>query len=146
MKIFFTALCFIFVSPIKNLAQTGFFLAIENKDQCPHLVKAVDFLQEYCITEEPIIKSSEFKVEGSLEYDLSRTTQYFIIHFTKSGFETLKLICSYMPEKQLVLVVDGKAAGVYDKKKLKPTQIMPINGKADSKEIKWVYETLKNTK
>lgn len=144
MKILFTAFYLTLVPQIRSLAQTGFFLVVENKDQCPHLVKAVDFLQEYCIPEEPIIKPSEFKVEGNLEYDLSQTTQYFIIHFTKSGFETLKLICDHMPEKQLVLVVGGKAAGVYDKKKLTPAQIMPINGKADSKEIKWVFETLKN--
>jgi hypothetical protein len=146
MRIFFTAFCFFQISVFYATAQTGFFLIIENKEHCAHPVTSIDFQEEYCITEIAIIKESEFKAEGELQSDLVLNSRFFYIRFTKSGFETLKMICEHLPEKHLVLVVNGKAIGTYDGKKLKPTERMPIIGKADSKEINWVFENLKNRK
>ncbi len=148
MKISVTATFFFLAIRFCASAQTGFFLIAETKGNCSHLVKSVDYQNqnEYCITDEPIIKSAEFSVVGQLQYDLLKTTQFFNIRFTKSGYETLKLICDHMPEKQLLFVVTNKAAGIFDSKKLKPSQLMPISGVADSKEIKWVFENVKNAK
>ncbi len=144
MKILFTIFCHLLISNFSVFAQTGFFLVVDNKEHCIHLLKSVDYQQEFCVPEEPIIKSSEFNVEGKLEYDVLKENQFFNLRFSQTGFETLKLICQRLPLKQLVLVVNGKVAGTFDSKKMKPIQLMAINGKADSKEIKWVYETLRD--
>jgi len=145
MKVSLIVSCVILLSTLCAFAQTGFFF-VDNKGHCSIAVKSVNNQDEYCITEEPIIKGSEFKTEGNLQYDLTQQNQFFNIRFTKNGFETLKLICEHMPEKGLVLVVNGKVAGTYDGKNLKPTLVMPVSGKANSKEITWVFENLKNHK
>src|SRR5205814_333803 len=124
-------------------AQTGFFLVIEAKDFCEHPILSFDEKRKYCITDEAIIGKSEFKVDSELQFDLTQKNQFFNLRFTKQGFETLKMICQHMPEKTLVFIVNGKAAGTYNSKGLKPTLIMPINGIANSDEIKWVFENLK---
>jgi hypothetical protein len=144
MKVFLLTICLVLISSFWARAQTGFFMMLSTKEDCSRLVKTLDFKQQYCVTEDPIISGAEFSVEGNLQYDLVHENQSFSIRFTKAGLETLTLICTRLPEKQLVLVVDGKAAGTYDNKNIKPTQIMPISGKADSKEINWVYDKLKN--
>lgn len=134
--------CIVFASTFYGSAQTGFFLIIE-KGFCEHPAMSLDNTQKYCIPEEPIIKGSEFKPEGNLLSDVSTQSQFFNLRFTNSGFETLKVICEQMPEKKLVLVVNGKAVGTYDNKNLKPRQVIQISGKADSKEISWIFENLK---
>jgi hypothetical protein len=146
MKTLFTVFYFVFISSLCALSQTGFFLVVGNNDHCSRLVKSFDYLQQYCITEEPIIKEMEFKAEGSLQYGLTQQEQFFNIRFTKNGFETLKLICKHLPDKKLVLVVNGKGIGTYDNRNLKPTVLMQISGKANSKEINWVFENLKKNK
>jgi hypothetical protein len=142
-RIFFTGV-FLFTAGFSAVAQTGFFLIVPNKENCPHLVKTVDNNQEYCIPNDPIINGEEFHAEGNLQYDPARNNQFFGLRLTKAGLETLRLICANFPEKQLVLVVNGKAAGLYDNKNFKPAPLMSISGKANSKEFNWVYEKLKN--
>jgi hypothetical protein len=135
---------FVFVGYYSS-AQTGFFLALDKTVPCTKSLVSLDEQQKYCITDEPIIKSSEFKVEGKIQDDLTQKNQYFNIRFTKSGFETLKLICEHLPEKQLLLVVNGKVAGTYQSKNLRPMSVMPISGTANSQEIKWLYENLSHS-
>ncbi len=144
MKIFLISVFFIIANKFA-VGQTGFFLVVETKEQCFQTVVSLDGKNRFCITEEAIIKDSEFKVDGEILFtDLTQKTQYFNIRFTDKGLETLKLICQYLSEKKLILVVKGKVAGLYDNKKLKPLQLMPILGKTNSKELKWVFENLKN--
>ncbi len=144
-RIFFTGV-FLFAAGFVVMAQTGFFLIVPNKENCPHLVKTVDNNQEYCIPNDPIINGEEFHAEGNLQYDPARNNQIFVLRLTAVGLETLRLICANFPEKQLVLVVKGRAAGLYDNKSFKPAQLMSISGKANSQEFRWVYENLKNKK
>lgn len=125
-------------------AQTGFFLVVNTRENCPHLVKTVDYKNEYCIPNDPIISGHEFRVEGNPQYDLSRENQFLVLRLSDEGLETLKLICANFPEKQLVLVVNGRAAGFYENKDFKPAQRMSVWGKADSREFNWIYENLKN--
>src|SRR5258706_4779024 len=134
--------CIAFASTFYAAAQTGLFLIVE-KGFCEHPTMSLDGTQKYCIPEEPIIKELEFKTEGNLENDASTHSQFFNLRFSKSGFETLKVICERMPEKKLVFVVSGKAVGTYDSKNLKPAQVIQISGKPDSKEISWIFENLK---
>src|SRR5258708_6315369 len=134
--------CIVFASTFYAAAKTGFFLIIE-KGFCAHPAMSLDDKQKYCIPEEPIIKESEFKTEGNLENDPISQSQFFNLRFTKSGFETLKVICELMPEKRLVFVVNGKAVGTYDSKNLKPGQVIQISDKAKSKMISWIFENLK---
>lgn|GEM_PF-5580115 len=143
MKIFFAVFCFL-ASDFCSMAQTGFFLIVPNKKNCSRLIKTVDLTQEYCITADPIISGEEFQVEGNLQYDFLHENQFFSLRLTAGGLETLKLICNNLPEKQLVLVVKGKAAGLYNNKNFKPAQLISISGKANSKEFNWVYDNLKN--
>jgi hypothetical protein len=140
MKIIFT-LCLLY-SHVFAFGQTGFFLLVD-KGSCERSAVALDNKQKYCITEEPIIKQSEFKIEGELQNYSQTQTEFFNLRFTKSGFETLKLICDRMPEKKLVFVVKGRAVGTYDGKNLRPRQVIQISGKSDSKEIRWVLENLR---
>src|SRR5258706_14260190 len=128
MKIYLSAFCLFLVS-ISNfcaLAQTGFFLIVTTKENCSHLIKTVDNGQEYCITGDPIIGGGEFQVEGNLQDDLLHENQFFSLRLTTGGLETLRLICTNFPEKQLVLVVNGKSAGIYNNKNFKPAQLMSI--------------------
>ncbi len=123
-------------------AQTGFFLAIDSKGPCAKQIVSLNGSKKFCITAEAIIKDSEFKVEGQIRDDLTHKNQYFYIRFTKTGFETLTLVCKGLSEKELLFVVDGKVVGIYESKNLKPMQHMPISGPNNSREFKWVYETL----
>lgn len=144
MRILLISVCLLLAKK-SAFGQTGFFLVVDNKDQCFQTIVSVDEKEKFCITEEAVIKDSEFKVDGEIQFaDLAQKNQYFNIRFTDKGLETLRLICSYLPEKKLILVVKGKAAGSYDNKKLRPMLLMPISGKANSKELKWVFENLKN--
>jgi hypothetical protein len=126
-------------------AQTGFFLAMEDIVKCEHLATSLDFKQKYCITEEPIISETEFKVEGGLQNDLITQNQFFNLRFSKTGFEKLKTICERLPQDKLVFVVKGKAIGTYESKNLKPAQLIQISAKADSNDLSWVLENLKKT-
>src|SRR5258706_2710293 len=141
MRVIFS-FCVVFASTFYAAAQTGFFLIIE-KGFCEHPAMSLDNTEKYCIPEEPIIKASEFKPEGDLQNDAITQIQFFNLRFTKSGFETLKVICEQMPEKKLVFVVNGKAVGTYDSKNFKPGQVIQISDKAKSKMISWVFENLK---
>jgi hypothetical protein len=143
MKILVTLILFSFAGFFVD-AQTGFYLVLDNKAPCKKALYAVDkyINTKFCVTDEAIIKESEFKLDSKILEDLNKQNQYFNIRFTKSGYETLKLICERLPEKQLVFVVKGKVAGTYPSKSLKPAMVIPITGKANSAEIKWVYENL----
>jgi hypothetical protein len=144
MKIFLISVCLVLANKFA-FGQTGFFLVVETKDQCFQTVVSLDEKNKFCITEEAVIKDSEFKVDGGILFtDLTQTDQNFNIRFSDNGLESLKLICQHLPEKRLILVVKGKVAGIYENKKLKPIQKMPITGKTNSKELKWVFENLKN--
>lgn len=130
---------------IPGICQTGFFIALDKKDFCVQKVIALDGKSEFCVTNEPIISAKDFKVEGGIKYtDLTQQTEYFNLRFTDKGFESLQLICEHFPEKQLLLIVKGKVVGDYESKKLKLVQVMPISGKAHSKELRWVYDNLKS--
>jgi hypothetical protein len=144
MKIAILVSCFAFALTFSAAAQTGFFLIIE-EEKCEHAVVSLDEKQKYCITEEPIIGTSEFKVEGDLQVETSTKNYFFNIRFTKNGFEKLKVICANMPEKKLVFVVKGKVAGAYDNKKLKPRQVIQIIGDTDSKSVSWFFENVKTS-
>jgi hypothetical protein len=142
MKKIFVVILMVLAGYKQLSAQTGFFLIVDNKNSCSKPLYSLDGRQRYCVTDEAIIKDSEFKVEGNIQDDLTQRNQYFTIRFTKNGLETLKLICENFPEQKLLFVVNGKVAGTYDNKKLIPMALMPISGLANSKEIKWVYDNL----
>lgn len=142
MKVFMISFLLAAFVQVNEGGPTGFFLALDNTTNCKP-IPTLDGQNEFCITDEAIIKESEFKVDGVLQDDLLKKTQYFNLRFSQSGFETLKLICEKLPEKKLLFVVNGKVVGAYDNKKFKPSQIIPISGISNSKEIKWVYEALK---
>jgi hypothetical protein len=141
MKIIIPACFILYVSIHSVSAQTGFFLKMDNKASCSLIVTSVDSKNEFCITPEPVINESEFKVEDSLQFNPSHSDIYFNIRFTKTGFETLKMICDFMPEKDLLLVVKGKTITLTNKSQ--PRQVIRISGPSDSKEIRWVFENLK---
>lgn len=125
-------------------AQTGFFLKLNSKTSDSYLVSTFDSKNEFLVPLEPIINELQFKVADSLQYDPIHNDQYFNIRFTKLGFETLKMVCDIVPEKELVLVVNGKAITLTNKSK--PRQLMRISGPANSEEVRWIFENLKNKK
>ena len=125
-------------------AQTGFFLRLDAKTSESHLVSAVDSKNEFLVPLEPIINETEFKLADSLQHDALNNDLFFNIRFTKIGFETLKMICNSLPEKELLLVVNGKAINLTNKSR--PRQLMRISGPPNSKEISWIFENLKHKK
>ncbi len=140
MKIILSVCFILYISIHGVFAQTGFFLKLDNKANCSLLVTSVDSKNEFCVPPESVINESEFKVEGGLQFNLTHSDVYFNIRFTKTGFETLKMICDFMPEKDLLLVVNGKAVNLTNKSQ--PRQLIRISGPADSKEIQWIFENL----
>ncbi|HLZ16859.1 MAG TPA: hypothetical protein VKQ08_07455, partial [Cyclobacteriaceae bacterium] len=114
-KVFWLALIS-FAMDFSANAQTGFYLIIENIGKCSHEVEDFDGKKKYCIPENAIVNRTDFKVEGHLQYSLDLKEQFFNIRFNKSSFETLKIIHDGMLNSKLVLVVNGKAMGVYDRK------------------------------
>jgi hypothetical protein len=125
-------------------AQTGFFLKLDAKTSDSHLVTTVDAKTEFLVPLEPIIPASEFNLYDSLQRDPIYNDEYFNIRFTKIGFETLKMICESLPDKELLLVVNGKAVTLTNKSK--PRQTMRISGPVNSKEIRWIFENLRHKK
>lgn len=120
-------------------AQTGFYLVPDDRD-CVHRVTGLD-LKQYCITEEPIIDKSEFKAEGRVQQEIPSQKQYFSLRFTNVGFEKLKVIREQLPEKQLVLVVNGIAVGAFEH--MVPRQVVQIIFPRDSKDIDTILNALK---
>jgi hypothetical protein len=143
LKTIILSFCFCVVASLYAFGQTGFYLIVDNKDLCVHTVMSIDEKQKFCITDEPIIKESEFKTVGALQYDFLKENQFFNLQFSESGLETLKLINEHLPNRRLVFVVKGKEVGIYRGKNLKPTEYMPIRDKVNSPDIKWVYDNLK---
>jgi len=134
--------CFILYVSIHSVyAQTGFFIKQDNKANCSQVVHSADSKNEICIPPAPIIGESEFKVEDSLQFNLTHSDIYFNIRLTNVGFETLKMICDFMPEKDLLFVVEGMAITLTNKSQ--PKQVIRISGPADSKEIRSIFENLK---
>lgn len=120
-------------------AQTGFYLVPDDRD-CGHRVTGLD-LKQYCITDQPIIDKSEFKAEGSVQREIQSQKQYFSLRFTKVGFEKLKVIREQLPEKQLVLVVNGIAVGAFEH--MVPRQVIHIIFPPESKDIDTILNALK---
>lgn len=101
----------------------------------------LDAKLKYCVTDEPIIMESEFKVKGKIQEELSHKNRYFDLRSRKSGFETIKLICKHVPEKQLMFLASGKVAATIKRKKLQPMQVLLIRDRAGSKEINWICKS-----
>ncbi len=123
--------------------KTGFYFETASKKNCVHLVRSFDEKNRYCITEKPIIYETEFESISTIEYDSSSHTKSVKLKLSKKGFEAIRSISITFPNTKLLLVVNGKAAGLFNPNGILK-QILPISGSIDSPEIDWIVENLRN--
>lgn len=125
---------------------TGFFLVIENRENCVHLVHAVIGPVTYCVPGSPVISKTEFTFVGEMKpvkgYELSSID----LRLTPEGFKTLETLTVNLPNTKLALVLEDHVVGIFDSRGVIRGSILPVTGKVNSPEMEWLYNWVKKSR
>lgn len=124
----------------------GFFLMVEDKTNCPHLVRVLNGPISYCIPNYPVIPESEFKFEGDLKVSTVYEHSSIDLRLTQAGFNTLKSLATNLPNTKLILVIDNFVVGTFDQIATIHSPVIPVNGKINSPEMNWLYDWVKKSR
>ena len=135
-----------FATAFSQNIDTGFFLVIENPENCAHLVHAMTGPVSYCVPSNPVIPKAEFTFVGELKkvqgYELSSID----LRLTPEGFKTLETLTANLPNTKLALVLENHVVGIFDSKGVIRGSILPVSGKVNSPEMEWLYNWVKKSR
>jgi len=122
---------------------TGFYVVIENNNNCPNLAHALTGEAMYCLPEDPVIPETEFEYIGDIEYNKSKGQKRFDLRLSPDGFKTLTTLASKLPDSKVALVIGGHVSGIYDSKGQIRNRTIIVWGSLDSPDIEWMHEKVK---
>lgn len=127
------------------LAQTGFFLLLDNQKDCPNVATSLDKKAKFCIAPQPIITRSEFTLISDIGYNPAQTEKYFNLKLTDEAFATLNLVNENFSNKW-ALVIEGRIVGSFDHQEKLYSRVIIVHGRVDTNEIDWAFDKLKTAK
>jgi preprotein translocase subunit SecD len=119
---------------------TGFYIVIHSKKACQKSLPFLDGKKTFCLTNEPIIKKSEFASVTSITQ--IQDYNFISLTLTSRGFNKYNEISVKMKGTQMALVVEDKVVAIFTNNGeiFKSIQI----GKDMSlSDLQWVYQKLK---
>ena len=125
---------------------TGFFLVIENQENCTHLVHVVTGPITYCVPNNPVISKTEFTFVGDLKLVKGYELSSIDLRLTPEGFKTLETLTVNLPNTKLALVLEDHVVGIFDSKGVIRGSILPVTGKVNSPEMEWLYNRVKKSR
>ena len=135
---------FLFIIGISSYVQaqnTGFFVVISEKENCPRKFSTIDLRQFYCSSQKPIIDQQAFASVG--EVILAKKSRYLDLFLSAKGMEVLKKLVATLPNATFILVVENKVIGVLENKDILG-RFIRIDAEINSKEIYWIHDQLKS--
>lgn len=126
--------------------ETGFYIVMDSKKNCPNPVHGRNETLIYCLTKEPILTVSDFESVSDVKYDSLLELRYLLLRLTPGGYNTLKVLMEKLPDTRLALVIENTVAGTYNHPSKILSRSLPIRGGIDANEIDWIYSALKKLK
>ena len=121
---------------------TGFYIQIDKKTNCPQEVRTFDDVQAFCIPHKPILDRTTFTSISEIQTDLAKKRKFIDLHMSAKGMELLRTVVSSLPNATLILVVDNKVVGVLKNKDI-VGRFIRIDSDLLSKQIDWIHDKLK---
>ena len=125
---------------------TGFFLVIQNRENCVHLVNAVIGPVTYCVPSSPVIPKTEFTFVGEMKLVKGYELSSIDLRLTPEGFKTLETLTTNLPNTKLALVLEDHVVGIFDSKGVIRGSILPVTGKVKSPEMEWLNNWVKKSR
>jgi hypothetical protein len=132
----FTIAVFVF-PPLQEKANTGFYIMISEKENCPQKFATMDKKQTYCVPRKPILDQSIFV--SVTDVKILEKRKYIDLYLSTKGMDALKNLVKNLPNATIILVVDDKVIGV-----LRNTDIVGrfirIDSDILSKDLEWIHD------
>ncbi len=121
---------------------TGFYIQIDKKTNCPQEVKTLDDIQVFCIPNKPILDRGAFTSISDIQIETAGKRKIIDLHISPKGMELLKTVVNSLPNATLVLVVDNKVVGILKNKDI-VGKFIRIDSDIASRRMEWIHEHLK---
>jgi hypothetical protein len=123
---------------------TGFYIQIDKKTNCPQEVRTFDNVGAFCVPNKPILDRTAFTSVSEIQIDQGKKRKYIDLHISTKGMELLKAVVTSLPNAKLILVVDNKVVGVLKNKDI-VGRFIRIDSDMVSQQIEWIRDRLKVT-
>jgi len=136
---------FVFISvffPCFSQDNTGFYIEIEKKTNCPQLVRTFDETLTFCVPKRPILDRTVFTSIGDIQVDAAKKRKYIDLHLNSKGMETLKTVVASLPNSNIILVVNDRVVGRLKNKDI-VGRFIRIDSDLVSQQIEWIHSHLK---
>ncbi len=121
---------------------TGFYIQIDKKTNCPQEVRTFDNVGVFCVPQKPILDKTVFTTISEIQVDHNRKRKYIDLHLSTKGMELLKTVVTSLPNATLILVVDNKVVGVLKNKDI-VGRFIRVDSDLISQQIEWIHDKLK---
>lgn len=121
---------------------TGFYIQIDKKTNCPQEVRTFDNVGVFCVPQKPILDKSAFTSISAVQVDYNKKRKYIDLHLSTKGMELLKTVVNSLPNSTLVLVVENKVVGVLKNKDI-VGRFIRVDSDLVSQQIEWIHDKLK---
>jgi len=142
MRIFFSFLFLVILQHTYGQDNTGFYIQIDKKTNCPQEVKTFDNLAAFCVPQKPILDRSAFTSIGEIQVDQNKKRKYIDIHVSTKGMELLKTVVTSLPNASIILIVDNKVVGILRNKDV-VGRFIRVDSDLVSQQLEWIHDRLK---
>jgi len=142
MRTIFSFLFLIILHNAYGQGNTGFYIQIDKKTNCPQEVRTFDNIGVFCVPNKPILDKTVFTSISEIQVDHSKKRKYIDLHLSTKGMELLKTVVTSLPNSTLILVVDNKVVGVLKNKDV-VGRFIRVDSDLVSQQIEWIHDKLK---
>jgi len=142
MKSILSFLFFLLTISVYCQDNTGFYVQIEKKTNCPQEIRTFDDVQIFCVPNKPILDRTAFTTISEVKTDTNKKRKYIDLHLSKKGMDLLNTVVNSLPNATLILVVENKVVGVLKNKDI-VGRFIRIDSDPASRQIEWIHDKLK---
>ncbi|HEY5826226.1 MAG TPA: hypothetical protein VIT44_17770 [Cyclobacteriaceae bacterium] len=142
MRIIFSFLFLVIFHHAYSQDNTGFYIQIDKKTNCPQEVRTFDNVGVFCVPNKPILDRTVFTSISEIQIDHNKKRKYIDLYLSAKGMELLKTVVTSLPNSTLILVVDNKVVGVLKNKDV-VGRFIRVDSDMVSQQIEWIHEKLK---
>ena len=142
MRIILSFLFLVFFYHANGQDNTGFYIQIDKKTNCPQEVRTFDNLAAFCVPQKPILDRSAFTSVGEIQVDHNKKRKHIDIYISTKGMELLKTVVTSLPNANLILIVDNKVVGILRNKDV-VGRFIRVDSDLVSQQLEWIHDKLK---
>jgi len=144
MRTLFSFLFLFFLHYCYAQDNTGFYIQIDKKTNCPQEVRTFDNVGVFCVPQKPILDKTAFTTISEIQVDHAKKRKYIDLHLSAKGMDLLKTVVNSLPNATLILVVDNRVVGVLKNKDV-VGRFVRVDSDLVSQQIEWIHDKLKPT-